>query len=293
MNWRLLLIPLLLVSQTARALPEAEIQRYIDEAIKAGGGEVVIPPGVHMIKQGLVLKDAKKLRLIGLDAEETVLKAAGKANSLFLLSGACEELRIEKLTFEGGQDAVSEMAEPGLMNKFAKVHVGRCFFQDQQRAAVLLPKAAIEALEIEDCTFRDIDGAGVLLGEGMKGCSITHNHLTRCKAGITLAGSQRCLVASNEISACGTGLLVTAVAEGKTIEQGNVVALNAIIGSLGNALQLNSRSLKNSVIQNEISDSAGDGIHLLGDAHVVKGNKITGSGGKNIAIQEGKHEIVE
>jgi hypothetical protein len=25
----------------------------------------------------------------------------------------------------------------------------------------------------------------------------------------------------------------------------------------------------------------------------VKGNKITGSGGQNIAIQEGKHEIVE
>jgi hypothetical protein len=74
MNWPLLLIPFLLVSQSASALPEAEIQRYIDEAIKAGGGEVVIPPGVHVIERGLMLKDAKKLRIIGLDAEETVLK---------------------------------------------------------------------------------------------------------------------------------------------------------------------------------------------------------------------------
>lgn len=293
MNWPLLLIPLLLVSQPASALPEAEIQSYIDEAIKAGGGEVVIPPGVHLIERGLMLKDAKKLRIIGLDAEECVLKAARKTNSLFLLSGTCEEVRIEKLTFEGGQNAVSEMAEPGLMNKFAKVHVGRCFFQDQRRAALLLPKAAIEALEIEDCTFRDIDGAGILFGEGMTGCSITHNHLTRCKVGITLAGAQRCLAASNEISACGTGLLITAAAEVQTIEQENVVALNAITGSLGNAIQLNSRSLKNSVIQNEISESAGDGIHLLGDAHVVKGNKITGSRGKKIAVIEGKHEIAE
>ena len=293
MNRLFLLLTLLLLCQPASALPEAEIQRYLDEAIKAGGGEVVIPPGVHLIERGLRLKDAKKLRIVGLDAEECVLKAAAKTNSLFLLSGACEALRIEKLTFEGGQDAVSEMTEPGLMNKFAKVHVGRCFFQNQRRAGVLLPKAAVEALEIEDCTFRDIDGTGVVFGEGMTGCSITHNHLTRCKVGITLAGSQRCLVASNEISACGTGLLITAAAEVQTIEQGNVVALNAITGSLGNSIQLNSRSLKNSVIQNEISGSAGDGIHLLGDAHGVKGNKITGSGRKHIAIQEGKHEIVE
>ncbi len=127
----------------------------------------------------------------------------------------------------------------------------------------------------------------------MSGCSITHNHVTRCQTGVQLTGSQRCLVASNEISACGTGVLITAATEVKTIEQGNVVALNAITGSLKNAVQINSRTQKNSVIQNEISGSAGDGIHLLGEAHVLKGNKITSSGGKSIAVKEGKHEIVE
>lgn len=291
---RLLFLTLLLCAiHPAGALPEAEIQRFIDDAIKAGGGEVVIPPGVHVIERGLMIKDAKKLRLIGLDAEESVLKAAPNVVSLFLLGGACEVVRIEKLTFEGGQDAVAEMAEPGLTNKLAKVHVGRCFFQNQQRAAVLLPKAAIEALEIEDCSFRDIAGTAIVFGERMSGCSITHNHVTRCQTGVQLTGSQRCLVASNEISACSTGVLITAATEVKTIEQGNVVALNAITGSLKNAVQINSRTQKNSVIQNEISDSVGDGIHLLGEAHVVKGNKISGSGGKSVAIKEGKHEIVE
>ncbi len=56
------------------ALTEKEIQGFLDQAIKAGGGEVVIPPGVHKITHGLVIKDAKNLRLIGLDAETCILK---------------------------------------------------------------------------------------------------------------------------------------------------------------------------------------------------------------------------
>ena len=63
-----------LLGTRASALTEAEIQGYIDEAIKAGGGEVVIPPGEHLITKGLLLKDAKKIRLVGLDAERCVLK---------------------------------------------------------------------------------------------------------------------------------------------------------------------------------------------------------------------------
>lgn len=70
----LFLLLLLAAVRPASALTEAEIQKFIDDAIKAGGGEVVIPPGVHVIERGLMVKDAKKLRIIGLDAEETVLK---------------------------------------------------------------------------------------------------------------------------------------------------------------------------------------------------------------------------
>ncbi len=58
----------------ALALTGEEIQKFIDDAIKAGGGEVIIPPGVHVMERGLVVKDGKKLRISGLDAEECVLK---------------------------------------------------------------------------------------------------------------------------------------------------------------------------------------------------------------------------
>lgn len=74
MKFTALLVLFFAALQSARALPEAELQRFINEAIKAGGGEVVIPPGVHLIERGLIVKDAKKLRIVGLDAENTVLQ---------------------------------------------------------------------------------------------------------------------------------------------------------------------------------------------------------------------------
>ena len=68
------LLALLSLCLPAQALTEQEIQTFINDAIKAGGGEVLIPPGTHLITQGLVIKDAKKLRLVGLDAERCILK---------------------------------------------------------------------------------------------------------------------------------------------------------------------------------------------------------------------------
>ncbi|WP_395730160.1 right-handed parallel beta-helix repeat-containing protein [Prosthecobacter sp.] len=82
MKFTALLVLFFAALQSARALPEAELQRFINEAIKAGGGEVVIPPGVHLIERGLVVKDAKKLRIVGLDAENTVLQLPPVAYAL-------------------------------------------------------------------------------------------------------------------------------------------------------------------------------------------------------------------
>jgi hypothetical protein len=82
MKFTALLVLFFAALQSARALPEAELQRFINEAIKAGGGEVVIPPGVHLIERGLIVKDAKKLRIVGLDAENTVLQLPPVAYAL-------------------------------------------------------------------------------------------------------------------------------------------------------------------------------------------------------------------
>lgn len=71
---RLLAAASLLIASPVLGLTEAEIQGFIDEAIKAGGGEVIIPPGTHVIERGLMLRDAKKVRFVGLDPETCVLK---------------------------------------------------------------------------------------------------------------------------------------------------------------------------------------------------------------------------
>jgi hypothetical protein len=73
----LVLLALLLGSASVlHAQSEAAIQQFINEAIQAGGGSVIIPPGTYVIEKGLVLKDAKKIKLTGLDRERTILKLA-------------------------------------------------------------------------------------------------------------------------------------------------------------------------------------------------------------------------
>lgn len=284
---------LLAAVRPSSALTEDEIQKFIDEAIKAGGGEVVIPPGVHVIEKGLRLTNAKKLRLIGLDAEESILQAAPDAKGMVLISGSCEEVRIEKLTLDGGWAAIVDHPDLKSPNKFAKIRIGRCFFQNQKNSAILFPKTEIENLEIDACSFRDITKEAIYLAMNASSIQITHNHFTRCGSGVALYGSRKCLVASNEISDCGTGIVVGGPGDKEPVQQSNIIALNAIERSRENGIFINSRTLNNSVIQNEIRDSKGDGIRLFGDKHVVKANRITDSSGKNIAIIEGKHQVAE
>lgn len=85
--WRqlvpILSVVLLLSSPSSGwAQSEKAIQEFIDEAIKAGGGNVVIPPGVHIIQQGLRIRDGKNLKISGLDRERTILKLAPVASAI-------------------------------------------------------------------------------------------------------------------------------------------------------------------------------------------------------------------
>jgi hypothetical protein len=57
------------------ALTADELQAFINEAVKSEkGSEVVIPPGKHVLEHSLVIQNARKLRIAGLDAETTVLQ---------------------------------------------------------------------------------------------------------------------------------------------------------------------------------------------------------------------------
>ncbi len=56
------------------AQDSGQLQRFVDEAIKAGSGTVTVPPGTYVLPRGVLIKDAKKLRIIGMDREKTILK---------------------------------------------------------------------------------------------------------------------------------------------------------------------------------------------------------------------------
>jgi len=57
----------LCLTSLTSSLAQAPLQQWIDEAIRAGGGVVTVPPGEHVLEKGLIIKDAKKLALRGLE----------------------------------------------------------------------------------------------------------------------------------------------------------------------------------------------------------------------------------
>ena len=390
MRFSAILVLLFAAFQSARALPEAELQRFIDEAIKAGGGEVVIPPGVHLIERGLRVKDAKKLHIVGLEAEETVLQlppvayalaaastAAGAttipvqtqrgfkpgmrlkieyageldnfthkskpfhvatvkavekaaiqleaalkfpvsagtmirhedAPNLINISGASEDVRIEKLTLDGGRVASDPPihGHAQLCGVFAsgaysyekgptgpqvkKLSISRCFIQNCHGRGIAL--YSVEGSEIDDCTIRDTSDEAIDFDHFTVKAIATHNHIARCLVGVELNDVNDCLVAGNEFRECGTGINLWRWCKQPGLNEGNLIVQNVFERTLGNAMQIATGTKGNTVAQNEISDSGKNGIILSGEAQILKSNKITGSGMKDILIQEGKHELAD
>ena len=376
--------------QSVQALPEAELQRYIDEAIKAGGGEVVIPPGEHLIEHGLMVNSAKKLRIIGLDAEKTVLKlppaayavAAGAttagstsipvktqrgfkpgmrlkieadgeldsftkkpklfhlaivkaveknaiqleaalkfpvpagtmirhedAPNLIEIRGASEEVRIEKLTLDGGRVdgdppirghvQLCAVFASGKYNyeegptgpKVKNLSISRCFIQNCHGRGIVL--YAVEGAEIDDCTIRDTSDEAIDFDHFTVKAVATRNYIARSLVGVELNDATDCLVRGNEFRGCDTGINLWRWCQQPGLNEGNVIMQNVFEHTSGNAVQIATDTRGNTVAQNEINASGKNGIILSGEAQIVKGNKITGSGMKAIVIQEGKHELSE
>lgn len=385
-----LLILLLLLSALppAQALTEAEIQRYINEAIKAGGGEVVIPPGIHLIEKGLMVKDAKKLRIIGLDAEGTILKllpaahatAAARAEAgatslpvkdqrgfkpgmrlkieadgdidsftqkprpfhvatvkavekdvlqldsplkhpvpdrtlirhedapnLIEVRGTSEDVRIEKLTIDGGRIEGDPpiRGHAQLCGIFAagpcnyekgptgppvkKLHISRCFIQNCHGRGIAF--YSVEAGEIEDCTIRDTSDEAIDFDHFAVKCVATHNHVARSLIGVELNDATDCLVAGNEFRDCGTGVNLWRWCKHPGLNEGNIIAQNLFERIQGNAIQIAKGTKANKILQNEITSSGKNGIILAGEGQIVKANQITGSRMKDIAINEGTHDM--
>jgi parallel beta-helix repeat protein len=59
----------------------------------------------------------------------------------------------------------------------------------------------------------------------------------------------------------------------------------------GNAIQIAPGTAQNTISDNVITSSAKNGIILSGERQIVKGNHISSSGLKNLAVEAGSHEI--
>lgn len=70
----LILLAIAVAGWVQATAAEFDLQSRIDEAIKGGGGEVIVPAGHHLIPRGLLLKNARHLRIVGEDREKSILQ---------------------------------------------------------------------------------------------------------------------------------------------------------------------------------------------------------------------------
>jgi len=378
MRFLVLAASLLLVNQ-AHALTEAEIQGFIDEAIKAGGGEVMIPPGIHLITKGLVIKDAKKLRLVGYDKEASILKlppiafaesgeaaAAGAtrlalrrsqnlavgmrlhlecdgeldaftkkpkpyqlaivkelspdaivlrdplkfpvpagtmirnedAPNLIEVRGASEGVTIEKLTIDGGRTPADPpvRGHAQLCGIFATgaysyekgptaprvkgVRVTRCIIQNCFGRGVAF--YSVEDSAVDDCTIMDCNDEAVDLDHFTQKTIVRHNHFARCNVGVELNDANDCAVLGNEMRDCGIGVNLWRWCKMPDLNERNRIEGNTIERTTGNAIQLATGTAHTTVIDNDIRDSARNGISVQGTDQTLRDNRISRSKLKDI-----------
>ena len=176
---------------------EAQLQQWIDEATEAGGGEVTLPTGIVEIEKGLTIRNAEKIRLIGLDAEACILKLIADVPLLTITNST--QIQIEKLTFGG-------LAEPsthplltftGKADAPGSTVITRCFFESHTGPGIELTHATNSRIAVN--TFMDLTGPAITGGTAIDGLWILDNHFARCPAAAAIPDSaQKVTLRANE-----------------------------------------------------------------------------------------------
>ncbi len=192
----------------AEGFTGGQIQKFIDDAIAAGGGEVVLPPGRHRLSQSLVIKNAEKLRLVGLEAEATWLLPAAEVDKPFplvVIEGGSKGVRLAKLTLttrEAGEAFASEplVRVTGSGEERPEVFVDRCLFEHHAGSGLLLENTGES--RVADCVFMDLQAAALRANGKCANLVIEHNHLTRCGEPAIVLGEEtsNCQIIANESS---------------------------------------------------------------------------------------------
>jgi len=218
------------------------IQQWINEAIAAGGGIVSIPEGEHVLPRGLVIKDAKKLALLGINTETCVLKLvpgseSAKKEPLIEIIGTAETLEIAKLTFIGSETGgdkspallrIRDVPEKPVMKDLI---VRDCAFADFTTGLEVI---AANIVSVERCSLRDGRGSAVLFRQ-LKAATARGNRMTRMKgAAFELREASGCLIIGNETLGCAHGVVIQPESQPKA--EAHQILNNAFFKNSGPAI---------------------------------------------------------
>lgn len=108
--------------ETAKApAPVLDFQKFVNEAIAAGKGEVIVPPGTWVLEKGIFLKDAKAITIAGLDREACILKLPPVAYAECAQDTAAGGTEIPVMRLQNMKPGMQLRIEaPGAVDSFTK-----------------------------------------------------------------------------------------------------------------------------------------------------------------------------
>lgn len=249
-------IGLLLRHTTDAAPAQAPIQEWIDQAVKAGGGVVSIPPGVHELSRGLLLRGVKKLALRGIEREHCVLRLADSASgeALITIGEKTETVEIANLVLETASDAlarpsplplaircgaeVAASSSAGESSGPRDVMVRDCIFQNWPGTAIHISNTREAA--VERCSFREIAKTGVLIDRQSQMVDVLGCWFIRCGLALEVADAAQGHFIGNEILQGRDGIRIrgTAIVKNPDKPLGHELSQNHISQLEGTTLQI-------------------------------------------------------
>ena len=145
-----------------------DLKAEVERALKAGGGEVVVPPGEHVLPDGLFLKEVKNLQIVGFDRDSCILKLPPVAYALAGRAAEKGAMQIDCQTAQGiAAGMLLQIEADGEIEPFTKK--SKPFFTAKVKAVdgkVLLLDAPLSFPLSAGVMIRDHHGANLIELQG-------------------------------------------------------------------------------------------------------------------------------
>ncbi|HYF34172.1 MAG TPA: right-handed parallel beta-helix repeat-containing protein, partial [Prosthecobacter sp.] len=229
------------------------------------------------------------------------------APNLIEIRGASDTLEIANLTLDGGRadDSPKVRGHAQLCGIFAAgpytyekgpsgpkpkgITVRDCILQNLFGRGIAF--YSVEDSSVERCSIRDVNDEAIDFDHFATGCVARGNHIIRSPVAFELNDANTTLIVGNEVRDCGIGVNLWRWCQQPGLNEGNIIRGNLFARITGNAFQLGKGTARNVIEANEIDQPGRNGISLSGAAQIVRGNLIRQPGLKDIAINEGDHQI--